>query len=491
MHRRYRRFEISKRGGGKRTILAPIPELMDLQRRFAAKLAQCYDPKPCVHGFVVNRSIVSNAMIHSRARVLLNVDLKDFFPSIHIGRVIGLFRSKPFETAKPAAVVLAQLCCYDGKLPQGAPTSPIVANLICRRLDTELSRLAREHQCRYSRYADDLTFSTKRAELPPVLHHLSSEGKLVVGEALASLILQHKFQINPEKVRVQFKHERQIVTGLKINRFPNVSKKFLSQVRAMLHAWKKFDLSSAQDEFVKKYAYGHRAPYRGKPSFREIVKGKIAFLGMVRGKRSHVYLTLARTLRTLDPELVKYWDLDTDEERIRKSLCVLECSENQGTGFALKGFGLITCEHVITGKAECFRNVSPFLKKPVSILIKDAVLDLAICSVDLPELTELEPAETQVKEGDTVTVLGFPNFSLGSSGTVVEANVIGWRIRSSVPRILIDTPIVKGTSGGPVLNSEGKVVGVAALGVAGNHEINDIESGFIPIDQLKRLHQTT
>jgi RNA-directed DNA polymerase len=117
--KRYRLFELNKKVGGVRVIRAPISELKELQQRLHHLLSDAYQPKHSTHGFVRERSILTNTRVHVGAGVILNIDLKDFFPSIHIGRVIGRLRARPFECPKKGATILAQLCCHDGSLPQG------------------------------------------------------------------------------------------------------------------------------------------------------------------------------------------------------------------------------------------------------------------------------------------------------------------------------------------------------------------------------------
>jgi len=189
-------------------------------------------------------------------------DLTDFFPSIHLGRVRGLFLKKPFECKSAVATVLAQLCCNSGKLPQGAPTSPIISNLICGKMDVQLQRFAKENLCTYTRYADDITFSSKRRAFPPAVAYVEeTTGKLRVGDGLLSIITQNTFVVNEAKLRLQNANRRQVVTGLKVNRFPNVPRRLLSQVRAMLHAWEKHGLRAAEKEYQAKYDKKHRAGY--------------------------------------------------------------------------------------------------------------------------------------------------------------------------------------------------------------------------------------
>ena len=165
----YTEFELPKRSGGIRAIRAPVSALKSIQRKLLALLETLYSPRVCVHGFVKKQSIRSNAAAHSNKTYVLNVDIEEFFPSINFGRVRGALIARPFSLSPDVATVIARLCCVNNCLPQGAPTSPIIANIVCMRLDGELSRLARANGCKYTRYADDLTFSTHKRDFPPSL----------------------------------------------------------------------------------------------------------------------------------------------------------------------------------------------------------------------------------------------------------------------------------------------------------------------------------
>jgi RNA-directed DNA polymerase len=147
----YDDFSIPKRRGGERQISAPRGSLKLLQGKLASILGAVYLRKPPVHGFVRDRSILTNARSHSRSQFVLNIDLVDFFPSIHFGRVRGLFSKKPYYRPSDAATALAAICCYQDALPQGAATSPVTANMICGQLDSQLLRLAAAHDCTYTR----------------------------------------------------------------------------------------------------------------------------------------------------------------------------------------------------------------------------------------------------------------------------------------------------------------------------------------------------
>jgi RNA-directed DNA polymerase len=203
--RRYDTFDLQKRSGvGTRTIHAPIKPLKDIQKALSVLLAPAYSPSLRVHGYVAGRSILTNADRHKRKRWVFRVDLKDFFPSINFGRVRGLFLSPPFNYPDQVATLIAQICCHQNGLPHGAPTSPLVSNLTCRGLDRTLATLARVERCHYTRYCDDLTFSTHRQSFPPTLCTRDPKtGVLVAGEHLDGLITSHGFQINPEKTALR------------------------------------------------------------------------------------------------------------------------------------------------------------------------------------------------------------------------------------------------------------------------------------------------
>ena len=138
---KYETFEIPKKAGGSRTITVPSRVLKLIQRRLAEVLQNTYKPKPVVYGFVPGKNIVDNAKMHKKKNWVLNIDLEDFFSSINFGRVRGMFIGKPYNLPASVATVLAQICIYKNQLPQGAPTSPVVSNMICAKMDSELQDL--------------------------------------------------------------------------------------------------------------------------------------------------------------------------------------------------------------------------------------------------------------------------------------------------------------------------------------------------------------
>lgn len=304
---RYRHFEIPKRTGGMRPIHAPNGLVRELQDKLQIDLTKLFSAHPNAHGFIHQRSVATNAAPHAGKRWVLNVDLEGFFPTINFGRIRGLFMKPPFEMGHAAATVCAQFATYRNGLPQGAPTSPVLSNFIAASLDRRLLRLAREHKLAYSRYADDITFSTDQPQFPvPIAAHEQIEAggmKVVAGDVLAQVIGSCGFTINPKKVRLQKPGVRQSVTGLTVNERVNVERKRVRQIRAMLHAWRKFGLEAAAREHFEKY-HGRRRANQDKDAgkaFRNIVYGHLAFVKMVRGIADPVFLKLCAGVLELDP----------------------------------------------------------------------------------------------------------------------------------------------------------------------------------------------
>ncbi len=243
--KKYSSFEVPKRDGGKRRIKAPEPRLSLLQRRLATLLTECLEElrkakpprRPLAHGFEKGRSIITNAQLHKRRRYVFNLDLADFFPSINFGRVRGFFlKDKSFELKSPVATVLAQIACFENELPQGSPCSPVISNLIGHVLDGRLARFAKTHKCTYSRYADDITFSTSRKDFPPEIAVPTAGVAWQVSDELRARIKDTGFEINDKKTRMQFRGSRQVTTGLMVNEKVNIRQEYFRAARHMCKA---------------------------------------------------------------------------------------------------------------------------------------------------------------------------------------------------------------------------------------------------------------
>lgn len=233
----YNTLEIPKKNGDTRTICVPNKNLKKVQKKLYNKLSTYYDEiktqnnftSKISHGFEKNRSIVTNAEVHKNKRYVVNLDLLDFFPSINFGRVRSYFiKNNYFEINDDIATILAQLTCYKGTLPQGASTSPLIANMICNIMDIRILKIAKKYRLDYTRYADDLTFSTNNK------YFLNDYDKFL--EDIKNIIHRSGFELNSKKTRLLFSNSRQEVTGLVVNKKISVPKEYYKNTRAMAHS---------------------------------------------------------------------------------------------------------------------------------------------------------------------------------------------------------------------------------------------------------------
>jgi 5S rRNA maturation endonuclease (ribonuclease M5) len=239
---KYSEFTIKKRSGGIRTISAPIPELKRLQQHLASLLNECIGESDAhrgvvntlSHGFRPKHSIMTNAAMHRKHRYVFNLDLKDFFDTINFGRVWKFFeKNREFGLNATTARTIAQIACHKGTLPQGSPCSPVISNLITHILDIAMVQLAAKAKCHYSRYADDLTFSTNESEFPRLIAtRIGATTQWEVAPKVVREIVRCGFQVNPLKTRMQYENSRQDVTGIVVNSKVNVRSEYSRDVRA-------------------------------------------------------------------------------------------------------------------------------------------------------------------------------------------------------------------------------------------------------------------
>lgn len=281
----YRSFTIPRRYGEPRQIEAPSSTLRYLQRLIHESLTRIYGPHPAVHGFRAGRSIVTNAKNHLDCRYVLTIDLLDFFPSVTRPRIFGRLTSSPYDFDPMIANVIASLATNSGGvLPQGSPCSPVIANMVVAELDTELARFAASKHCRYTRYADDITISTKRQSLSPQIARYPNArgtGQAILGDELLDIIERHKLRINNRKTRLQSHWTRQICTGLVVNgKSVSVPRVYVRRLRSLIDHWTKNGWEDAASVL---------AAEKGQPAFAERdrlanhVRGRLTYLEMVRG----------------------------------------------------------------------------------------------------------------------------------------------------------------------------------------------------------------
>jgi hypothetical protein len=231
----YSKKYIPKRNGNPREINAISGRLRTVQKKTLDYLQSNFSPTAYAKGFVPGGGIIENAKVHRNKKLLIKLDLEDFFPNITFARVLGMFQAYPFKFSKEVAVVFTQICCMDdnGPIPQGGVTSPYISNMICRKLDSRLSKYAKLERISYSRYADDLTFSTNK----------SINNQQFLGN-VNSIILDESFIVNDSKTKILPKSKRQIVTGIVVNDGLNVSRRYISSIRALLHNCYKYGIKS-------------------------------------------------------------------------------------------------------------------------------------------------------------------------------------------------------------------------------------------------------
>jgi retron-type reverse transcriptase len=270
----YVRFQVPKKSGGMRELSAPHHDLAATQKWILMHILEKIPTHDSAHGFVPARGTMTNATPHVGRATVINLDLKDFFPSITFPRVKGIFQELGYSPA--VATILALLCSecprrkieYNGKtfhvatglraLPQGACTSPTLSNLLARRLDSRLNGIAKKLGFTYTRYADDITFSG------------SAESAAKTGYLLARvrhIVADEKLTVNETKTRVQRPNARQSVTGIVVNQRPNIPRRVRRRLRAILHHAKKEGLA-------KQNRQNHQ-------NFKGWLSGMIAYTQMV------------------------------------------------------------------------------------------------------------------------------------------------------------------------------------------------------------------
>lgn len=244
----YNKKEIPKKNNGTRVLYIPSLSMKYMQRWILDNILYRITISSASTGFCREKSIVSNAEAHTDKDCIINFDIKDFFPSIDFDRVFRVFNY--YGYTREVSFVLTKLCTYQGYLPQGSPASPYLSNIICLKMDKRLKMLADKYNARYTRYADDITFS-------------GNYGIEKCMDVIQYIIEDEGFTINPLKTRIAYKYQRQSVTGLIVNnRTIKVSRQYKRQVKQEIYYCLKFGVSSHLEQvkcdksFYKEHLYG-------------------------------------------------------------------------------------------------------------------------------------------------------------------------------------------------------------------------------------------
>lgn len=274
----YFSYKVLKKSGGTREIFAPTLELKEIQRKIADYLVVNKKQNLNVsYGFELNTNMVVGAQKHINKKVVLNIDLKDFFRSI-TKNMISESLKKAFNVSKIPWRFL-EIVTLHGHLPTGAPSSPVLSNIYCHEMDLELLRFSQDNKLTYTRYADDLTFST---------NDFINRNKII--KQITEIIKRYNLEINKKKTKIYKRSYRQEVTGLVVNEKVNLKRKFRYNLKALLYNWKKYGYQKTEATFKQKYP---------DKDFFSTVKGWIEFYGMVKGKDDVEFKKYQRAFKIL------------------------------------------------------------------------------------------------------------------------------------------------------------------------------------------------
>ncbi len=500
---KYMQFEIPKKKGGVRKISAPVKELKCLQKKMAYILEKVYEPKMSANGFIAGKSIKTNSINHVKQRNLLNIDLKDFFSQIHFGRIKGMLVNKPYQVGEEAARYIAQLACDKSILPQGAPSSPVITNMICKPLDNQLMSLAKKYNCIYSRYADDITFSTYSTRFnEDIVIKDEKSDKVIIGKELKKIIIRNGFDVNDDKTFFNSYITRQEVTGVIVNKKINVKREYIKNIRAILNKCEKDSIYETAKVYIKKGLCKNSNIEKNVNNanykkiiiewFKEVLKGKLNHIAFIRGRNDKIFLKYAEQFNKICEEEI--FDIEKQKELndILENVVIIESQDEdrQGSGFLLKNYGIITSYHVTEDNN--FYNVYKYdsykkekytiISNEINCLSGDYLIDYAIYE-NRKDGRYLELGDSnKLKIGDEVTIIGYPNFQKGDSYNIQKRRISG--IKNFLGNILytVDGTICHGASGGVVLDIFNKVVGIVKAGVENMEtDENTVNQGFIPM----------
>lgn len=346
----YYKLEIPKKNGNIRILYIPGNPLKLVQRLIYKSLHVRFHPHKSAKGFVEKGSIIKHASKHINKKYVYILDLENFFVNIGYNRIFGLLKAFPFNFSENEAWVIANLCTYENQLPQGAPTSPYLSNMICRKMDSRLSNFAIKHEIAYSRYADDLCFSSDN-EITDSIKNFIKE-----------IINEEGFKTNPKKERLIPYYKRQIITGLIVNKKLALPREWLKNFKALLYnlntkeikgeinrkyvinmynleRYKKGELSEIElGAFVhSKNKYNllispkHSIKFlikekanRNKKLIR-LLGGKMNFIKMVYGGDSKTYISLEKVFEKIKDKLE---NISEEEKRIIASINIITSFED-------------------------------------------------------------------------------------------------------------------------------------------------------------------
>lgn len=291
----YRPIRIMHKGA-RRRVWEPNDSLKDVQRLLADLVGAEYPVPWTVHGYVSGRSAVTNAQHHVHKQYVMNFDLENFFASIDRQRLITVLTGHRYGISLGVAAAIADIACFKGVLPAGAPSSPVLSNVVLLDLDMELDALCFLQDCTYSRLSDDMTISTDRSSFPEIFAHADG-GRVTIGVKLQRAVEREGLRINHAKTRLAGRSQRQMVTGLVVNDGVNVPRRYIRKLRRQLYEWKVLGLAQAASRFEQIH------PIEG--DYRKVLLGRIQYVGHVRGWYDYLYRKLKNSFDRLQKREIR------------------------------------------------------------------------------------------------------------------------------------------------------------------------------------------
>ena len=287
IRRRCKTFRLRKKHGGYREITAPKGALRGVLQALNIVLQTYDEPTPWAYGFVCGRSVVDNARPHVGKSYILNLDLKNFFPTITRRQVADCLMAEPFGFSSLAAELVSGLATVrtdngEEVLAQGFATSPTLSNFICREMDKEIAGVAAAQGVIFTRYADDLTFSSDADILRP-------QGGLA--QQVKTIVERYGFRLNEAKTHLQRRGRRQEVTGLMVTEKVNVSRRYVREIRSLLYIWERYGYEDACQAAWKSYKlqHGKTKGHQNHVPLNKVMGGKLNYMKMVRGADDPLY----------------------------------------------------------------------------------------------------------------------------------------------------------------------------------------------------------
>lgn len=387
--------------------------------------------------------------------------------------------------AQDVVDAISIICCFNGALPQGSPSSPIISNMICFRLDKELLIFAKQNRCIYTRYADDLSFSSFQPlnglfkALPPSQGHFSPD---LLNEKLQQIFIENGFLLNPDKAIYADRYSRRTVTGIWINEALNVDRRFVRNLRAALYSVETLGIAAAQEKLT--------STYKIEANIGNHLQGKISWLKYIKGSSDPVFRKLALRFNNSFAQLNIKIDPSLEEIQERP-VWIIEKGTSQGTAFFLEGIGLVTAAHCIfekeDGKLELYHPSKASNKFDITVRDMCKHQDVALLNHSIPnnEFYELKASTKTVEVGGGTQAFGYPDFGPGDKLNIRTGNVTSLPIKSAVRMIEVEQRLSQGMSGGPLLDINNEVIGIIHKGGSGHERQLSIDIRFL-LDWLKK-----